>query len=81
MKHLGYETGAACYKTFNCKTSKNSKVSTNIIFRKTSFAVKSNCHNQFFQLVVAEPNYLRGRRGSAAFFLLFLALLPTLQLC
>ena len=37
-----------CYKRFNCKTFKNSKVLTNIIFRKTCFAAKTNYSNCVF---------------------------------
>ena len=37
-----------CYERFNCKTLKNSKVLTNIIFRKTCFAAKTNYSNCLF---------------------------------
>ena len=47
-----------CYERFNCKTSKNSKVLTNIIFRKTCSAAKTNYSNCVFLTSVAETDFL-----------------------
>ena len=47
-----------CYERFNCKTFKNSKVLTNIIFRKTCFAAKTNYSNCIFLTSVAETDFL-----------------------
>ena len=68
VKYCGYETIVIwlqafklrdrCYERFNCKTFKNPKVLTNIIFRKTCFAAKTNYSNCVLLTSVAEADFL-----------------------